>query len=201
MLPSRSTTRVILPRVDALADADHPLLLAELQLVLRQLLQLVPLHVLVRSIERAAGRGARLHLVHHVHHPGSDGFHQHLRAFALQELEHVEVAVALGDLRPELADDLHHRLHLQAIDLDRGHLLAHRRQSLFIRLAVKLLAHLQQRVDPDLPLLALVGADLLRHPLRQVFVVFKRLALAQHGAQRVHRVLEDRDRSCPSPLS
>ncbi len=120
-----------------------------------------------------------------------DGLHQHLRAFALQELEHVEVAVAFGGLRPELADDLDHRFHPQAIDLDGGQLFAHRVQGFLVRIAVKLLANLGQRVDPDLPLLALVGADLLRHPLRQVFVVFERLALAQHGAKRVHRLVED----------
>ena len=120
-----------------------------------------------------------------------DRLHQHLRAFALQELEHVEVAVAFGGLRPELADDLDHRLHAQAIDLDRGQLLAHRGQGFLVGIAVKLLADLGQRVDPDLPLLAFVGADLLRHPLRQVFVIFERLALAQHGAKRVHRFVEN----------
>ena len=121
----------------------------------------------------------------------ADRLHQHLRALALQKLEHVEVAVAFGGLRPELADDLDHRLHPQAIDLDGGQLLAHRGEGFLVRIAVKLLADLGQRVHPDLPLLAFVGADLLRHPFRQVFVVFERLALAQHGAQRVHRFVED----------
>ena len=59
------------------------------------------------------------HLVDHVHDPGADRLHQHLRAFALQEVEHVEVAVALGGLRPELAGDLDDRLHAQAVDFDR----------------------------------------------------------------------------------
>ena len=52
-------------------------------------------------------------LVDHVHDPGADGLHQHLRAFALQEVEHVEVAVAFGGLRPEFAGDLHDGLYAQ----------------------------------------------------------------------------------------
>ncbi len=37
----------------------------------------------------------------------------------LQEVEHVEVAVAFGGLRPEFAGDLDDRLHAQAVDFDR----------------------------------------------------------------------------------
>ena len=58
------------------------------------------------------------HLVNHVHDPRADGLHQHLRALALQEVEHVEVAVAFGGLRPEFAGDLDDRLHAQAVDFD-----------------------------------------------------------------------------------
>ena len=54
----------------------------------------------------------------HVHDPGADRLHDNLRAFALQEGEHVEVAVAFGGLRPEFAGDLHDWLHAEAIDLD-----------------------------------------------------------------------------------
>src|SRR5664279_3889884 len=182
---------MVLACVDTLAQAQQPLLLAKLQLVHRRLVRLIPLYFLVGSIERPAGGGARLRLVHHVHHPGPDRLDQHLRAFTLQEFEHVEVAIALGDLRPELADDLDHRLHAQAVHLDGGELLANSRQRLFVGVAVKLLADLGQRVDPDLPLLALVGTDLLRHPLRQVFVVLERLAIAQQGAQLVDGRLKD----------
>src|ERR1017187_4005391 len=182
---------MVLTCVDTLAQAPQPLLLAELQLVRRHLMQLVPLYFLIGSIERPAGSGARLRLVHHVHHPGPDRLDQHLRTFTLQEFEHVEVAIALGDLRPELADDLDHRLHAQAVHLDGGELLADSRQRLFVGVAVKLLADLGQRVDPDLPLLTLVGTDPLRHPLRQVFVVLERLAIAQQGAQLVDGRLKD----------
>jgi hypothetical protein len=58
------------------------------------------------------------HLVNHVHDPGADGLHQHLRALALQEVEHVEIAVAFGGLRPEFAGDLDDGLHAQAVDFD-----------------------------------------------------------------------------------
>ncbi len=36
-----------------------------------------------------------------------------------QEVEHVEVAVAFGGLRPEFAGDLDDGLHAQAVDIDR----------------------------------------------------------------------------------
>jgi hypothetical protein len=42
-------------------------------------------------------------LVDHIHDPGADGLHQNLCALALQEIEHVEVAVAFGGLRPKFA--------------------------------------------------------------------------------------------------
>ena len=42
-----------------------------------------------------------------------------------QEGEHVEVAVALGGLRPEFAGDLHDRLHPEAVDLDAVEAVAH----------------------------------------------------------------------------
>src|SRR5215472_16264360 len=65
------------------------------------------------------------HLVNHVHDPGADGLHQNLRAFLLQEVEHVDVAVALGGLRPEFAGDLDDRLHAQAVDVDTVESVAH----------------------------------------------------------------------------
>ena len=78
----------------------------------------------MRPIHRPFRHGVRLGLIQQVGHPGRDRLDQHLRAFALQEVEHVEVAVALGDLRPELAGDLHHRLDRGAVDLDGVHLFA-----------------------------------------------------------------------------
>src|SRR5262249_37366600 len=57
-------------------------------------------------------------LMNHVHDPGPDRLHQDLRAFLLEEGEHVEVTVALRGLRPELAGDLDDGLHARAVDLD-----------------------------------------------------------------------------------
>ena len=91
-----------------LARANAPQLLAQADVVREMLFQLVPLRVPVRTIDRPFGNRVRLGLVHQVGNPGGDGLDQHLRAFALQEFEHVEVAVALGGLRPEFAGDLHH---------------------------------------------------------------------------------------------
>src|ERR1700722_3762612 len=50
-------------------------------------------------------------LVHEVANPGSDRLDDNLCAFLLQEPEHVEVAVAFGGLRPELAGDLYDGLY------------------------------------------------------------------------------------------
>ena len=155
------------------------------------LVQFPRLHLFVRSIKRSASGGTCLHLVHHVHDPRADGLDQHLRAFALQKLEHVEVAVAFGDLRPELANDLHDGLYPEAVNLDGSDLVMHSLQGVFVGVPVELLADFQQRVDPDFPLLAFVRRDALRHPPGKIFVVFEGFTVAQHGAERVDRFVED----------
>src|SRR5579863_1214189 len=55
----------------------------------------------------------------HVHDPSADGLDEHLRAFLLQELEHIEVPVTLRGLRPELAGNLDDGLDPRAVDLNR----------------------------------------------------------------------------------
>src|SRR5262245_27105269 len=62
--------------------------------------------------------------MHQVHDPGPDRLDQNLRALAVEEAEHVEVAVALGRLREELAGHLDDWLHAQAVDLDLGEAVA-----------------------------------------------------------------------------
>ena len=57
-------------------------------------------------------------LVHQVADPGADGLDHDLRAFFFEEAEHVEVAVALGGLRPEFAGDLDDGLHAGAVDAE-----------------------------------------------------------------------------------
>src|SRR6266571_5707423 len=58
-----------------------------------------------------------LRLVNHVHDPSTDRLDQNLRALALEESEHIEVAVALGRLSPELARDFDYRFDSRAIYL------------------------------------------------------------------------------------
>ena len=53
-------------------------------------------------IHRPLRIGVRLRLVHQVRHPRRDRLDQNLRAFALQEVEHVEVAVAFGESAPRI---------------------------------------------------------------------------------------------------
>ena len=74
------------------------------------------------------GLGMRLGLVHQVRHPGCDRLDQHLCPFALEKFEHVEVAVAFSELRPEFARDLHHGLDFGAV---------HFNVSIFSRAAAK----------------------------------------------------------------
>ncbi len=89
----------------------------------------------MRTVHRPLGFCMGLGLIHQVRHPGGDRLHHDLRALALQEVEHVEVAVAFGDLRPEFAGDLHYRLDLGAIHFDRFILLASSFQRIQIILA------------------------------------------------------------------
>ena len=80
----------------------------------------------VRPFDVSSRLGALAGDVQHIRDPGSDGFHQHLRPFALEEPEHVEISVALGGLRPEFACDLDHRLDFSAVDVDLVDLIAAR---------------------------------------------------------------------------
>ena len=102
----------------ALTCANSPQFFAQSDVVRKVLLELIPLGIPMRAIHRPLRNGVSFRLVHQIRDPGCDWLNQHLCAFALQEVEHVEVAVTLGDLRPELAGDLHHRLHAGAVHFD-----------------------------------------------------------------------------------
>ena len=62
------------------------------------------LHTLDTGARRCGPRTGRNQ--QHVHNPRPDRFDDHLRAFALEEREHPEIAVAFRRLRPEFARDL-----------------------------------------------------------------------------------------------
>ena len=97
--------------------------LSKPDIVREMLFGLVPLWIPVWAVDRPLRLRVSLGLVHQIRDPGRDRFHHHLRTFAFQELEHMEVAVAFGDLCPEFPSDLHHRLHFGAVNLDLVHLL------------------------------------------------------------------------------
>ena len=101
-----------------LSHADSPQLLAQSDVVSKLFLEFVPLGIFIRLVHRPLRLGMSFSLIHQVRHPGCDRFNDHLRSFAFQELEHVEVAVALGDLRPEFTRDLYYGLHAQAVHFD-----------------------------------------------------------------------------------
>src|ERR671919_329112 len=63
--------------------------------------------------------GLVFRLIQEITGPGGNRLANDLGALAIQEGEHIEVAIALGSLRPELAGDLADGLHAQVIDLDR----------------------------------------------------------------------------------
>src|SRR4051794_16329369 len=67
-------------------------------------------------LESALVFGLLDRLVDEVIRPGRHRLYDHLRAFLLEETEHVEVAVSFGRLRPEFAGDLNDWTHAQAID-------------------------------------------------------------------------------------
>src|ERR1700719_4203926 len=75
--------------------------------------EIVPCKPLVVRFECLVVQSARLGLAKQVGDPRCDRLHDHLRALALKETEHVEIAVALSDGSPELAGDLYYRLHLR----------------------------------------------------------------------------------------
>ena len=152
------------------------------------LFHLPPLGIAVRTIHRPFCLGVRFGLVHQVRHPGRDRLDDDLRAFALKEFEHVEVAVAFGDLRPEFARDLHHRLHLGAIHFDGVHLFARRSQCIQIVLAPHMFVHLAEHVKGVAQ--NLVALELGLGPVGGALFDLERVAISQVVAKAVHRLAE-----------
>ena len=130
-----------------LSHADAPQFLAQADVVSKLFLELVPLWILVRLVHRPLRLGMRFSLIHQVRHPGCDRFNDHLSTLAFQELEHVEVAVAFGDLRPEFTGDLHHRLHPHAVHFNGVHSFSRGVQRLEIVLAPHVLVPLAKHVE------------------------------------------------------
>src|SRR5579872_3070527 len=167
-------------------DSNSHQLLAQSQIIRKMLFQLPPLRVPVRSVHRPLGFRMCFGLIHQIRNPGRNRLNQHLRAFALEEVEHVEVAIAFGDLSPELTGDLDHRFHLGAIDFNAVHLLPRRSQSVEIILSSQMLVHLAEHVErvPE----NLVALEFRLCPVRRALFNFKRIPVAQVVTQAIYRL-------------
>ena len=109
---------VVLALENRLRESQLGQLLPGIQMTVKKLSQ-VPLgYFLGDEIEAALILGLLFRLMNHVRDPRADRFHQHLGAFLLQKLEHVEVPIALGGLGPEFARDLDRRFYPCAVDRD-----------------------------------------------------------------------------------
>ena len=111
------------------------------------------------------------------------------RAFALEELEHVEVAVAFGGLREELAGHLHQRLDPQAIDFDLRRGARARRERVVRLLAPEVVVDLARRVrrrlgDP-------IREDPLRQPGRRALLDAEHAAIAERRPRAAPSLRED----------
>jgi hypothetical protein len=96
----------------------------------------------------------------------------------------VEVAITLGDLRPELARDLHHRLYLRSIHFNVVHPLASRGQRTQIILAPKVLMHLAEYVKRVAQ--NLIALEFRLRPLRSPLFNLKRIPIPEVVAKPIH---------------
>jgi hypothetical protein len=100
----------------------------------------------------------------------------------------VEVAITLGDLRPELARDLHHRLHFRAIHWDRIELLAGSGQGIEVVLAPEVLMHLAENVEGVAQNLVVFEPGLC--PVGRALFNFERVTVFEIMAEPIHRLPE-----------
>src|SRR6266567_6875401 len=152
------------------------------------LFQFPPLRISVRTIRRPLGLRVRFRLVHEVCHPSRDRLHQDLRAFPLEEFEHVEVAVALGNLRPELASNLNHRLHLGAVHFNAIHLFASGGQSIQIVPAPQMFVHLAEHIEGVSQ--NLVTLEFRLSPVRCPLFDLERIPILEILTESIHRLAE-----------
>ena len=103
---------------DAFAQAQQQPLFAEFPIVCQLLLPFPPAGAGMRNIQAFSLFRGRPSLIEEIGNPAADWFHIHLGAFLLQKGKHVEVAVAFGELRPELAGDLDDGLYTCVVHFD-----------------------------------------------------------------------------------
>src|SRR5690349_8735489 len=164
------------------AQAHH--LLAQAQIVGQMLLHFIPLRISMWTIHRPFRLCMRLGLIHQVRDPCRNRFHHDLRTLPLEKLEHVEVAVALGDLGPELASDLYNRLHLGSIDFDLVHLFRCGVESSEIVLAPQVLMHFPEHVESISQ--DFVALEFRLCPVGRKLLDLVRLAVPQVFAESIH---------------
>ena len=114
----RLTEPVVFSTENPLADRHHPDLFPKCEFLAEPLEGLRPWHKHVACFYALAVLCRLLRMKEHVDDPRSHRFGQDFRVFPLQKTEHVEIAVAFCRLRPQLAGNLHYRLHPQPVDLD-----------------------------------------------------------------------------------
>ena len=146
--PAEMLDRAVIQAIPhPLADREAHQLLAQSHIIGQLFFQFPPLRISVGTIGGPLGLGVRLGLVQQIGNPSRDRLDQHLCAFPLKKVEHVEVAVALRNLRPELARDFHHWLHFRAIHFDRIEFLAGSGQGIEVVLAPEVFMHLAENID------------------------------------------------------
>src|ERR1051326_2517170 len=129
-----------------LPDTNSPQFLPQSDVVREMLLKLIPLRIAIRTINWPLRLRMGLCLIHEICHPSRDRLNQYLRSLTFEEVEHMEVAVPLSDLGPELARDLDRWLHARAVHFNRIHSFARGRKSVEIILAPHVLVPLAKHV-------------------------------------------------------
>ena len=133
---------------DALAHGEEEPFLAEVLPFIRQrLLQLPPGWPRVGGIEtlRLAALAFPWCIRYMIQLP--IGIDQDVSALAFEEGKHVEVAIALGGLRPEFAGDLDDRLYAKPIHFYPADTFAAMAQHITVGIAVQVFAYLAQGIE------------------------------------------------------
>src|SRR5437773_10279731 len=160
-----------------LADTDSPQLLPQADVVSKLLLDLVPRRILVWLIHWPLYFRMGLCLVHEISNPGGDRLNQYLRSLTFEEVEHVEVAVAFGNLGPEFAGDFHRRFHPRAVHFNRIQSFARSSKGLEIIFAPHVLVPLAKYVESIAK--NLVALYLRLQPLGRALLDFESFAITQ----------------------
>src|SRR5205823_11812884 len=160
-----------------LSHTNAPKLFAQSNIVSKLLLDLVPRRIFVWLIHWPLRFSMGLRLVHEICDPGGDWLDQYLRSLTFEEVEHVEVAVAFCDLRPEFAGDFYRRFHARAVHFNRVHSFAGICKSIEIVLTPHVLVPFAKYVERIAK--NLVALYLRLQPLGRALLDFESFAITQ----------------------